>query len=175
MTDRFPLIANPTIEGKLDGENTFTYDVGGYPASSTSSSYAQEGDIVTVGFGFTSPFGIDYASVSSINPSAGTCNPFNTAITTAEASRDAIIAKNTPKIDSLIVSVNALRSIRDKMEGQAFAILQGRVHADVEINKLKSELAALQATDLKQFEPQTYYFNPDTGKTSSSTVGVGTV
>jgi hypothetical protein len=156
-------------------KNTFTYGFGGYPASSTSPSYAQEGDIVTVGFGFTSPFGIDYASVSSINPSAGTCNPFNTAITTAEASRDAIIAKNTPKIDSLIVSVNALRSIRDKMEGQAFAILQGRVHADVEINKLKSELAALQATDLKQFEPQTYYFNPDTGKTSSSTVGVGTV
>jgi hypothetical protein len=156
-------------------KSTFTYDVGGYPASSTSSSYAQEGDTVTVGFGLTSPFGIDYANVSSINPSAGTCNPLNTAITTAETSRDAIIARNTPKIDSLIASASALRSIRDKMEGQAFAVLQGRVYGDVEINKLKTELAALRAVDLKQFEPQTYYFNPDTGKTSSSTVGVGTV
>ena len=156
-------------------KNTFTYGTGGYPASTTSSLYAQEGDIVTVGFGLTTPFGIGYASVSSINPSAGTCNPFNTAITTAEASRDAIIAKNTPKIDTLIASASALRSIRDKMEGQAFAVLQGRVYGDVEINKLKAELAALQATDLKQFEPQTYYFNPDTGKTSSSTVGVGSI
>jgi len=156
-------------------KNTFTYGDGGFPASSTSPSYAQEGDVVTVGFGDTTPFGIDYANVSSINPSAGTCNPLNTAITTAETSRDAIIARNTPKIDSLIASASALRSIRDKMEGQAFAVLQGRVYGDVEINKLKTELAALQATDLKQFEPQTYYFNPDTGKTSSSTVGVGSI
>jgi len=156
-------------------KSTFTYGTGGYPASSTSSSYAQEGDTVTVGFGLTTPFGIGYASVSSINPSAGTCSPLNTAITTAETSRDAIINRNTPKIDTLIASASALRSIRDKMEGQAFAVLQGRVYGDVEINKLKTELAALRAVDLKQFEPQTYYFNPDTGKTSSSTVGVGSI
>ena len=156
-------------------KQTFTYGSGGFPPASTSSLYAQEGDTVTVGFGLTTPFGIGYTGVSSINPSAGVCNPLNTAITTAEASRDAIIARNTPKIDSLIASASALRSIRDKMEGQAFAVLQGRVYGDVEINKLKTELATLRATDLKQFEPQAYYFNPDTGKTSSSTVGVGTV
>ena len=156
-------------------KQTFTYGSGGFPPASTSSSYAQEGDTVTVGSGLTTPFGIGYTGVSSINPSAGVCNPLNTAITTAEESRDAIIARNTPKIDSLIASASALRSIRDKMEGQAFAVLQGRVYGDVEINKLKTELATLRATDLKQFEPQAYYFNPDTGKTSSSTVGVGTV
>jgi hypothetical protein len=153
-------------------KNTFTYSFSGHPASSTSTTYAQEGDVVTVGFGFTTPFGIGYASVSSINPSSGTCNPLSAAITAAETNRDAIIARNTPKIDSLVASASALRGIRDKMEGQAFAVLQGRVYGDVEINKLKTELAALRATDLKQFEPQTYYFNPDTGKTSSSTVGV---
>ena len=155
-------------------KSTFTYGIGGYPPASTSSSYAQEGNTV-VSFGTTTPFGIGYANISSINPSAGTCNPLNAAITTAETSRDAIIARNTPKIDSLIASASALRSIRDKMEGQAFAVLQGRVYGDVEINKLKTELAALRAVDLKQFEPQAYYFNPDTGKTSSSTVGVATV
>jgi hypothetical protein len=153
---------------------TYTYDTDGVVISQTSS-YAPEGSTVTVGFGLTTPVGIGTTSVSSINPSAGTCNPLNTAITTAETSRDAIIARNTPKIDSLIASSSALRSIRDKMEGQAFAVLQGRVYGDVEINKLKTELAALRAVDLKQYEPQTYYFNPDTGKTSSSTVGVGTV
>ena len=155
-------------------KSTFTYGIGGYPPASTSSSYAQEGNTV-VSFGTTTPFGIGYANISSINPSAGTCNPLNTAITATETSRDAIIARNTPKIDSLIASASALRSIRDNMEGHAFSILQGRVYGDVEINKLKTELAALRAVDLKQFEPQAYYFNPDTGKTSSSTVGVATV
>ena len=154
---------------------TYTYGITGYPAISTSSTYAQEGDTITVGFGSTTPFGIGYTGTSPNNPSAGTCTPLDTAITTAETSRDAIIARNTPKIDSLIASSSALRSIRDKMEGQAFAVLQGRVYGDVEANKLKTELAALRAVDLKQFEPPTYYFNPDTGKTSSSTVGVGTI
>ena len=157
------------------GITSYTYNITGYPAITTSFSYAPEGTIVTVGFGSTTPFGIGYTGVSSINPSAGTCTPLDTAITTAETSRDAIINRNTPKIDSLIASSSALRSIRDKMEGQAFAVLQGRVYGDVEINKLKAELAALRATDLKQYEPETYYFNPDTGKTSSSTVGVGSI
>jgi hypothetical protein len=156
---------------------TYTYGPTGYPASSLgiASSYAPEGTIVTVGFGSTTPFGIGYTGASSINPSAGTCTPLDTAITAAETSRDAIIDRNTLKIDSLIASSSALRSIRDKMEGQAFAVLQGRVYGDVEINKLKAELAALRAVDLKQYEPQTYYFNPDTGKTSSSTIGIGTI
>lgn len=157
------------------GITSYTYNITGYPAITTSFSYAPEGTIVIVGFGFTTPFGIGYTGVSSINPSAGTCTPLDTAITTAETSRDIIINRNTPKIDSLIASSSALRSIRDKMEGQAFAVLQGRVYGDVEINKLKAELAALRAVDLKQYEPENYYFNPDTGKTSSSTVGVGSI
>ena len=155
-------------------KSVFTYDFSG-SSTSSSSLYAQEGDIVAIGFGLISPFGFDYANVSSNNPTFSGCSALQTAINNAEANRDAIIARNTPKIDNLVASASALRSIRDKMEGQAFAVLQGRVYGDVEVNKLKEELAALQATDLKQFEPQTYYFNPNTGKTSSSTVGVGTV
>jgi hypothetical protein len=153
---------------------TYSYDSDGEP-SAISSVRAQEGAIINVGFGNTTPFGIGYTGTSPNNPTFSGCSALQTAINNAEANRDAIIARNTPKIDNLVASASALRSIRDKMEGQAFAVLQGRVYGDVEVNKLKEELAALRATDLKQFEPQTYYFNPDTGKTSSSTVGVGTV
>ena len=156
-------------------KNIFVYGIGGFPPASTSSLYAQEGDVVTVGSGSTTPIGIGTVNVSSNNPTFSGCSALQTAIDNAETNRDAIIARNTPKIDSLIASASALRSIRDRMEGQIFSIWQGRVYCDVEINKLKKELATLRATDLKQFEPQTYYFNPDTGKTSSSTVGVGTV
>jgi len=153
---------------------TYTYNSAGVVISQTSS-YAPEGSTVVVGYGDTSPFGIGYTGVSSNNPTFSGCSALQTAIDNAEESRDAIIARNTPKIDSLIASASALRSIRDKMEGQAFAVLQGRVHGDVEINKLNTEIAALRSVDLKEFEPQTYYFNPDTGRTSSSTVGVGTL
>ena len=156
---------------------TYTYDTSGHslPITGISSSYAQEGTIVNVGVGLTPPFGIGYTGTSSNNPTFSGCSALQTAIDNAELSRDTIINRNTPKIDSLIASSSALRSIRDKMEGQAFAVLQGRVYGDVEINKLKAELAALRAVDLKQYEPETYYFNPDTGKTSSSTVGVGSI
>jgi hypothetical protein len=154
---------------------TYDYNTTGYPAITTSISYAQEGDTFVVGFGSTTPFGIGTTNTSSNNPTFSGCSALQTAIDNAETSRDAIINRNTPKIDSLIASSSALRSIRDKMEGQAFAVLQGRVYGDVEINKLKAELAALRAVDLKQYEPETYYFNPDTGKTSSSTVGVGSI
>jgi hypothetical protein len=153
----------------------YTYEDDGYPPSGISSSYAKEGDVINVGLGSTTPSGKGTVGISSLNPSAGTCTSLDVAITAAETIRDEIIARNTPKIDSLIASSSTLRSIRDKMEGQAFAVLQGRVHGDVEINKLKAELAELRSKDLKKYEPETYYFNPDTGKTSSSAVGVGSI
>jgi hypothetical protein len=153
---------------------TYTYGFGGYPPSSSDSTYAQEGDTITVGFGLTSLFGIGYANVSSINPSAGVCNPLDAAITTAEASRDAIIARNLPKIDSLIAASNPLRELRNKMESRAFGMLQGRVYGDVEVNKLKQNLSILKSTDYTQFEPPTYYFDATTGKLVSSVVGIPT-
>jgi len=154
---------------------TYSYDISGTPTGTPGFGYAKEGDIVYVGSGLAPAFGIGVLNVSENNPTFNGCSALQTAIDNAEANRDRIIGINTSKIDALITSANPLRSIRDRMEGQAFAILQGRVYGDVEINKLKKELVDLQATDLKQFEPKTYYFNSDTGKNSSSTVGVGTV
>jgi hypothetical protein len=151
----------------------YTYDIDGIFASQ-SFSYASEGQTVSVSVGSTPKFGAGTTSTSALNPSVGTCNALTAIITAAEASRDAIISKNISKIQGLIASGNSLRNVRDKLESRAFAILQGRVSADVEINKLKQDLAALQNTDYSAFEPDSYYFNPDTGKTSTSTLGVAT-
>ena len=151
-------------------KSTFTYGIGGYPAISTSFSYANEGDAV-VSFGLTSLFGIGYASTSSINPSAGVCNPLDAAIAAAEANREVIIARNLPKIDSLIAASNPLREMRNTIESRAFAMLQGRVYGDVEVNKLKQNLSILKSTDYTPFEPPTYYFDATTGKLVSSKVG----
>jgi hypothetical protein len=137
-------------------KNTFIYGFGGYPPLSSNFAYAQEGDTITVGSGLTSLFGIGYKNVSSINPSAGVCNPLDAAITAAEANRDAIIARNLPKIDSLITASNPLRDIRNTMESRAFAMLQGRVYGDVEINKLNQNLSILKSTDYSPFELLSY-------------------
>lgn len=101
----------------------------------------------------------------------GTCSNLTTLIAQAEASRNEIISRNAPKIQKLVSASSALRDLRDKLEGQAFSILQGRVYADVEVNKLKENLSALNATNFSPYEPGSYYFNPDTGKTSTSQLG----
>jgi hypothetical protein len=152
---------------------TNSYTGGGGFISSTSA-YANEGTTIVVGSGNTSLYTIGYASVSSINPSAGVCNPLDVAITAAEASRDTIVANNLPKIDYLINASNPLREMRNTMETRAFAMLQGRVYADVEVNKLKQNLSILKSTDYTPFEPPTYYFDEKTGKLVSSKVGVVT-
>jgi hypothetical protein len=136
----------------------------------TPPPYASEGQIVIIG-GETSRNGIGTTSTSLQNPAPGVCSALTTAISQAETNRNLIISRNVPKILKLISSSSALRELRDKLESQAFSILQGRVYADVEINKLKQNLAALTETDLSEFEPSSYYFNPDTGKTSTSELG----
>ena len=156
------------------GVFTYTYNTSGILASPPVFSYATEGQIFSVGAGSTPAFGIGTTNISALNPSAGTCAGYASSIVAAEASRDVIIATNVPKIQGLIVTGNALRSVRDKLESRAFAILQGRVSADVDLNKLKQDLSAIQSLDLTQFEPSSYYFDSGKGKTSSSTVGVVT-
>jgi hypothetical protein len=153
---------------------TNSYTGGGSFISSSSPAYASEGTTVIVGSGNTSLYQIGYASVSLINPSAGVCNPLDTAITTAEANRDAVIAKNLSKIDYLINASNPLREMRNTMETRAFAMLQGRVYANVEVNKLKQNLSILRSTDYTPFEPPRYYFDETSGKLVSSKVGVPT-
>lgn len=158
-------------------EISYTSGFGGGSFISSVTSYAQEGDTVSiVDFGlFITLFGIGYVNVSSINPSAGVCNPLDAAIIAAEANRDVIITRNLPKIDSLVTASNPLREMRNTMESRAFAMLQGRVYGDVEINKLKQNLSILKSTDYAPFEPPSYSFDPNTGKLVSSVVGVSTI
>lgn len=155
----------------------YTYGIGGYPPLTTSDPiYAQEGDTVVVGFGLTVPFSIGTTSVKPPGAASNSdcTNIYDAAITAAEASRDAILARNLPRIDSLINSAAPLRDMRDKMESRAFGLLQGRVHGDVEINKLRDNLRILHAADYTPFEPPVYYFDATTGRLVSSPVGVGT-
>jgi hypothetical protein len=155
-----------------------TYDSEGILLS-TSSQYAELGDKIVISVGSTSSVrnGIGYTSTPGGPypvPSGGLdgsyCQQLATNITTKESERDIIITRNVPQIDNLISSSLALRRIRDKLEGQAFCLLQGKIHSQVELNNLKKDLTALNSTDFREFEPSSYYFNENNGKFGSQNI-----
>jgi hypothetical protein len=159
------------------GYITYTYNTSGVAIASTFT-YATEGQSITVttaGIGTTtstpSRYSINYSGTSPTNPGLTGCSTLDTAITSAESSRDAIIARNQPIITDILNKARVLRTLRDKLEGEAFAMLQGKVYSEVEINKLTSDIATLNNIDLTPFEPTTYR---NANRFSSNTTGVAT-
>ena len=146
---------------------TYTYSPTGI-AIASSPSYASEGLLVSIG-GTQPQYSISYASVSSLNPSVSVCNAAASAITAAESSRDTIIARNQPIIDNTIAQSAVLRRLRDKLEGQAFSLLQGKVYTESEINRITQDLNTIRYTDFSPYEPTTYR---NANRFSSSTVGI---
>lgn len=149
---------------------TYTMNSSGVAIASTFS-YANEGTsvVVTIGGTISSRVATAYTGTSSINPSAGVCSPLDSAITAAEASRDAIIARNQPIIDSTINASSELRRLRDRLESVAFTILQGRAAADAELVRLTNSITNIRSLDLRQYEPENYR---SANRFSSSTVGI---
>lgn len=159
------------------GYITSTYNTSGVAIASTFT-YATEGQSVTVttaGIGTTtstpSRYSINYSGTSPTNPGLTGCSNLDTAITSSEASRDAIIARNQPIITDILNKARVLRTLRDKLEGEAFSILQGKVYAEVEINRLTNDVRTLNNTDFTPFEPTEYR---SANRFSSNTTGVGT-
>jgi len=155
----------------------YTYNTGGVATASTFT-YASEGQSVTVstaGIGTTtstpSRYSINYSGTSPTNPGLTGCGALDTAITAAESSRDAIIARNQPIITDILNKARVLRTLRDKLESEAFAMLQGKVYAEVEINRLTNDIATLNDIDFRSFEPTTYR---SANRFSSNTTGVAT-
>lgn len=153
--------------------NRVQFNFGGIGIASTNY-YAPEGTSVEVfGLGGIYPIrtSIGYTGTSSINPSSGTCTPLDSAISAAESSRDVIIARNQPIIDSTIEAASTIRYLRDKLEGIAFTILQGRTAADAEIVKLTRLIATMRSFNYLPYEPTTFR---SVNRFSSSTVGIAT-
>jgi hypothetical protein len=140
---------------------------------SSSSTHAAEGTAITISTGSTLPqkYGIGYTATSSNNPTFSGCGARDTAISNAEATRDASIGQSQSTVDETLAASLRLRQLRDNLEGQAFVFLQGRAAADAEIVRLTKAVAELEAVDLSQYEPKT---NITKNKYTSSTVGVPT-
>lgn len=161
------------------GYYTYTFNTSGVAIASTFS-YATEGQSLTitssVGVGTTgtstpAKYSIGYATTSPTNPSLTGCGGLDTAITSAESSRDSIISTNTTIVNDTLNKAKVLRRLRNKLETEAFSMLQGRVYAEVEKSTLESDITTLNNTDFTSYEPEKPNKN---NKFSSNTTGVAT-
>ncbi len=143
---------------------------------SSSFTYASEGTTKVIsdyesGSGLSPRETVTTTNVSPTNPTFAGCNELTSALSVAEANRDAVIAKNQAIIDKTISEASQLRLIRDKIESIAFTLLQGRAAADAEIVRLTKAIKVLQNTDFDKYEPVQAR---SADKLSSNTVGIPT-
>lgn len=161
------------------GYITYTFNTSGVAIASTFS-YASEGQSITitssVGVGTTgtstpAKYSIGYASTSPTNPSLTGCGTLDSNITAAESSRNSIISTNTAIINDTLNKSTVLRTLRNKLETEAFSMLQGKVYAEVEKTRIEGDIKTLNNTDFTPYEP----VKPNTNlKFSSNTTGVAT-
>jgi hypothetical protein len=164
------------------GTNSFSFLTGGFfpdqfmDITGSSFNYASEGTKKVIsdyegGFGLFPRETLTTTNVSPTNPTFAGCNELTSALSVAEANRDAVIARNQAIIDKTISEASQLRLLRDKIESIAFTLLQGRAAADAEIVRLTKAIKVLQNTDFDKYEPvQARSAN----KLSSNTVGIPT-
>lgn len=164
------------------GSNTFSYATAGFFPSQfmsllgSSFTYATEGTKKVVvdyssGLGLFPQSSITTTNVSPTNPTFSGCTELTNALSTTEASRDSVIARNQPIVDKVIKESAQLRLLRDKLESTAFCILQGRAAADAEIVRLTKAIQVMRNTNYDIYEPVKAR---SANKLSSNTVGIPT-
>jgi hypothetical protein len=124
------------------------------PITSYTETYAVEGQTVVIGIGLTTPQPVvAYASTKPPGAaSTATCNTYNSNITSAEAAMNATLATNVPKLNYYANASDALRDVRDTKENLAWSMKRGNGFLTEEINKLTTQIAALEAIDFREFE-----------------------
>ena len=125
---------------------TLTLDDGDGTGDTT---YAEEGETITIGFGSTTGNTIGYG-VNPNNPSG--CGGLDSAISSAESDRDAKIADNKPKVEYYTGVTAALRDLRDELETQAWSFMQGVGHINEKKRKDEERAVQLEDIDWTEFE-----------------------
>lgn len=129
---------------------TATFNPGtGTTSYFTNTVYAAKGTTVTIG-GTDSTASIGYASVGPNTP--GNCSSYDSAISNAESTLTSTIAANKPKITSTLAKSQALRKRREKLELQAWSLLQSAARTREEIEELKQEISVLTNSDFSKYE-----------------------
>ena len=112
-----------------------------------SSTHAVIGQRVIVSAGASVGTSIGYTGTPPSGSIPGDCGDYDTAITTAEAEMNEIIARNVPVINDYINGVDALRQLRNDDETVAWGLLQSLGY---NTNKASRQLG--QAEGIEDFD-----------------------
>jgi hypothetical protein len=120
----------------------------------TVVTYATEGRVLvsassTLGTSATATV----TSISPLNPSASTCNTSDSAISSAETALTDAINANISELQRLNDLSSSLREVRDKMELEAYGMLQGASYEKSEVNKIQNQINSISESNLSEFEP----------------------
>lgn len=140
-SDNWPIINNPVVLGDQITGYTQSYATLGQTVTVSSATGTSDG--VTVGTKLYGPNG--QCNTSTIN------SLYNT-ISTKESSRDTIISENSPKVQSIIGSTEALRRQRAEKETYAWSLLQASASLRQDIEVLTKEYNKLISMDLTKYE-----------------------
>ncbi len=110
--------------------------------------WAEEGRQVVV-YGTTPP-GYESNPADGV-PVPGNCSTYDSNIAAAEAARDAVIARNEPRMVKYALQSDALRKVRDEKELKAWGMLQGAAYNREEISKLTYQMNQLLDGDFSEF------------------------
>lgn len=123
---------------------------GGGGGSICTTTYAPEGTTVSVAIGSTIPQAqLGTTSVSPLNP--GNCATLDANIASAEATMNAKISANVPKINYYIDGAEGLRELRDEQETQAWSMLQGIAFLQEQQKKLNNNANSIEQYNWKEF------------------------
>lgn len=140
-SDNWPIVNNPVVLGDQITGYTQSYATLGQTVTVSSATETSNG--VTVGTKLYGPNG--QCNTSTIN------SLYNT-ISNKESSRDTIISENSPKVQSIIGSTEALRRQRAEKETYAWSLLQASASLRQDIEVLTKEYNKLISMDLTRYE-----------------------
>jgi len=128
-----------------------------------ASSIAPEGtvaittSIITTGIGSTTQYsavGLAYTSNIGIATDGVSCNQLQQNIDDALSTLTVILAQNSPILEPLIGSTNALRRDRDRKQLEAWSVLQGIGGLTENISTLEQDIDELERIDFTSYETE---------------------
>lgn len=140
-SDNWPIVNTPIVFGDQITGYTQSYATLGQTVTVSSATGTSSG--VTIGTKLYGPNG-------QCNNS--TLNSLYNTISTKESSRDTIISENSPKVQSIIESTEALRRQRAEKETYAWSLLQASASLRQDIEVLTKEYNKLISMDLAKYE-----------------------
>ena len=118
------------------------------------ATYAAEGQVlVSTSSSLGTNATATVTSISPLSPSASTCTTSDSTISSAETALTDAINANITELQRLNNLSSSLREVRDKMELEAYGMLQGASYEKSEVNKIQDQLNSISESNLSEFEP----------------------